>query len=570
MKSTLIAQDSQALQYIKEGVDIIYGAVRRTLGPEARTTLMYRTYNRGPRNVDDGFYTAEVIVPKNPFVRLASEFFKEATMRTNRRVGDGTSATTVVAGVLFNEVHSNIQEKAQGYGKSSSGVMALKKEILSEAKEVKEQIRKVSKPVQNLETLENIASVSLGESNDVSKIIANMAFEVGVDGFIDVVEGYKGEIETEVIKGMRFPAKVCDKAFVNKPERYEMVVDDCPVLVTNHKIDNDLMLRYLVEEVIKETKFCIIAPDFSTQVLISMALSRKNGTFIWPVKVPSLRTEQLEDIAVYCGATLVDKNKGRKLQNFSRDMLGHFEKLTVKDSETREDAVLLGGNGTKEIQLAEKKGKGEQTTISTNAVQERIKVLRGQLEETKDPGFQKLIERRIASMASAGGVIRVGAPTDAESLPLKLKIEDVVYACRAALRGGYVKGGGLCLKEISDSLEEGHVLKKSLLSPYLQIQENAGGNLEIPDEIIDPTDAVYYTVEHATSVVASLITVGNLIPEEPEIESGEGEMKLAEVAKRFVYFWARKEGILNESEKAMMDDARMGMNEDEWGMTRQE
>lgn len=570
MKSTLIAQDSQALQYIKEGVDIIYGAVRRTLGPEARTTLMYRTYNRGPRNVDDGFYTAEVIVPKNPFVRLASEFFKEATMRTNRRVGDGTSATTVVAGVLFNEVHSNIQEKAQGYGKSSSGVMALKKEILSEAKEVKEQIRKVSKPVQNLETLENIASVSLGESNDVSKIIANMAFEVGVDGFIDVVEGYKGEIETEVIKGMRFPAKVCDKAFVNKPERYEMVVDDCPVLVTNHKIDNDLMLRYLVEEVIKETKFCIIAPDFSTQVLISMALSRKNGTFIWPVKVPSLRTEQLEDIAVYCGATLVDKNKGRKLQNFSRDMLGHFEKLTVKDSETREDAVLLGGNGTKEIQLAEKKGKGEQTTISTNAVQERIKVLRGQLEETKDPGFQKLIERRIASMASAGGVIRVGAPTDAESLPLKLKIEDVVYACRAALRGGYVKGGGLCLKEISDSLEEGHVLKKSLLSPYLQIQENAGGNLEIPNEIIDPTDAVYYTVEHATSVVASLITVGNLIPEEPEIESGEGEMKLAEVAKRFVYFWARKEGILNESEKAMMDDARMGMNEDEWGMTRQE
>ena len=101
MKPTLIAQDGKALQFIKEGVDLIYGAVRRTLGPEARTTLMYRTFNRGPRLVDDGFYTSECIVPKNPFVKLASEFFKEATMRTNRRVGDGTSATTVIAGKLL-------------------------------------------------------------------------------------------------------------------------------------------------------------------------------------------------------------------------------------------------------------------------------------------------------------------------------------------------------------------------------------------------------------------------------------------------------------------------------------
>src|SRR3990167_6801802 len=115
MKHTLMAQDAEALRYIKKGVDIIGEAVRRTLGPEAGSTLMYRTYNRGPRLVDDGFYTAEVIVPKDPYVRLVSEFFKEATMRTNRKVGDGTSATTTIASSLFNNIYTKLVNKVQGF-----------------------------------------------------------------------------------------------------------------------------------------------------------------------------------------------------------------------------------------------------------------------------------------------------------------------------------------------------------------------------------------------------------------------------------------------------------------------
>ena len=562
MNHTLLAQDAEALKYIKEGVDIIYGAVKRTLGPEAKTTLMYRTYNRGPRLVDDGFYTAEVIVPKNPYVKLASEFFKEATMRTNRKVGDGTSATTTIAGVLFNDLYTKISTTSRGYGANTgSKVMELRREILKEAKDVKEKVRAASTPVTSVETLEKISAISLGEETELSKTVAGMAYEVGVDGFIDVVEGYKGEVETEVIKGMRFPAKVCGKAFVNKPERYEMVVEDSAVFVTNHKLDNDALVAFLVKQ-LAETKLVIIAPDFSEQVLVNMILARQNGSFIWPIKVPSLRTEQLEDIAVYCGAKLFDKNKGDKLQHVKPEDAGYLRKITVKDAETKEDAIILGGKGTEEISFME----GEKMVTST-PVQERIKTLRGQLVETQDQGFQKLMERRIASMASAGGVIRVGAPTDAESLPLKLKIEDVVYACRAALRSGYVKGGGLCLKEIADDLPDTHILKKALLGPHTQIQENAGGFLEIGDDVIDPTDAVYYAVEHATSVVASLITVGNLIPEAPEIENGEGELALAQAAKKYVYFWAKKEGLLSESEKAMLDDARLGMTEDEWTIT---
>ena len=571
-RPTLLATGKTALDYIKKAVDIANETVKVTLGPDANLTLMYRTFNRGPRLVDDGFWTLEAQTPKNPFVRLAFETFKETVAKTNKKVGDGTSTTCLIAAKLFNELYIKISESLSGFGNSSSSGIKLKKQILQEADKVKEQIRAASKEVKDLETLDKVAAISLGDTNDISKAVAKMAFEVGVDGFIDVVEGYKGELEYELAKGMRFPAKVVDKAFVNKPERYEMVIEDSPVLITNYKIDDPNVLRYLTEQVFQEIKYTILAPDFSKQAIVAMALSTKNGIFIQPVKVPSLRTEVLEDIATFCGATVVDKNKGHKLQTTKKDALGYFEKLTVKDAETKEDAILLGGKGTKSQSYTtierKRNAKGEDEDFAnqyeSSPIKERIKTLRSQLVETQDDGFKRLMEKRIASMASAGGIIRVGAPTDAESLPLKLKVEDVVFACKAALKSGYVKGGGLCLKEIADQMEDGHVLKNALLQPYKQIQENAGGELEIGEDVIDPTDAVYYAVEHATSVVANLITTKNLIPEADEIENGEGELELAKAARELLFAWRKQHGLISEGEQQAISDGMMGKTESEY------
>lgn len=544
MKSTQVVSDKRVLEILKKGVDAITVPVAKTFGPEAGTTLMYRTYNRGPRNVDDGFYTSEVIVPKDPHTRLVSEFFKEATMRTNRKVGDGTSATTIIAGALFNDLYSKLAPKIEGFSTKESnksvGVMTLKREILKEADVIKEKIKEVAKPIKDLKDLEKIASISLGEANDLSKTVAKLAFEVGTEGFIDVVEGYKGEVEVERVEGMRFRAKIADKAFLNKKEQFKMEVTDCPVFITNFKLDNILVVDSLIQK-FQQAKIILIAPDFSNAVLTKMAISFESGLQIWPVKVPSVRTEQLEDMAVFFGATLVDKNKGMKLETVVGDELGKIQKLIVSDVETGEDAIAIGGAGE-----------------ASQSLKDRIKTLQGQLVETKEPQFKMLMERRIASLASAGGTIRVGSPTDAESLPLKLKVEDVVGACRAALRGGYVKGGGLCLKEIAEALPQGHILKNALLSPYNQIQINSGG-IAISKDIIDPADAIFYAVEHATSVVASLITIKTLVAEEPEIQEGEGEVMMAKALNRAVYYFAKEKNILSENEKLAMLDANGGM-----------
>lgn len=574
MRSTKTLLGNKARQAVAEGVRAIYEPTRLTLGPQAKKALLYRTYNRGSRIADDGYMVAECQEPKDDFVRLASTTFKEAVKKTNEIVGDGTTTTAVVGGKLFEDAYRLLSDSATEYTRKGSkiGVMTLRKNILETAQKAKDEIKKVAKKVSSLEELEKIAIVSV-EDVELGKVIAKMAWEVGVDGFIDVVEGYKGEIETEVIKGMRFPAKVAAKAFVNNSNRYEMIAKDAPVLITNHAFDNAGDSTPMFSELNTKgiTKIIVIASSFSENVLVNMYNATQAGYFFFPVSAGSLRTEQFEDLAIYCGAKFIDKNKGSKIRNVKEEDLGFLEKLVVKETDMREDAVATGGKGTLEETVSvvdmvvDEKGKKEKvyTEKKTTQVAERLAILKAQVDEQRQDTFKKLLQRRVASMASAVGVIRVGASTQASSLYRKLKIEDAVYACKAALRGGYIKGGGLCLKEIAETLPDTDILKSALIAPYEQIQSSIDGGIEIGDEIIDPADVSFYAVEHATSVVANLITVEILTVEESETSPLDGYREIAKAINEYVISQKIQMGQLKENEREMERDRMGGMSYEE-------
>lgn len=530
---TKVKLDEAARSVILQGVKAIFEPVRRTLGPEGRNALLYRTYNRGPRITNDGVTVAEVVEPKDEFVKIAADAFKEAAKRTNEKAGDGTTTTIVIAGNLAIKCFGILKEvtaaiRNQGATKPRHGVMALRKEILESAKEVKAKIKAVAKPVESLEELEKIATISV-EDEDLGKKIAKVSWDLGPDGFVDVLEGFKGEIETETQQGMRFPARTAAKAFINNPARYEMVAEQSKVLVTNHVIDNAGKINAFTSKM-KDSKLIVIAPSFSETVLVGFLAAAKQGFFIYPVAAPALTTEQFEDICAFTGAVFIDKAKDQQVFEVqpSRD-LGYLERLIVRDPDAKDDAVALGGQGASLMPL-------------------RVETLKGQMKEQKLDIHKKMFERRIAALSGGIGVFRVGAASQAESLYLKLKVEDAVYACRAALRGGYVKGGGVCLKEIAEKMTDDNILKEALLSPYNQIQENADGFLEIGENVIDPADAVYYAVEHATSVVAHLVTVGIVIPEEKEMGPDEGYREIARALDKLGNFYGVQMGLIKASE----------------------
>lgn len=552
-KTTNPLSGAIARKKILRGVNAVYNVVKLTLGPEGKNALLPRTYNRGPRITNDGVTISENVILKDEHERLAADAFKEGSKKTNELAGDGTTATCVVGGSLINEImvstmsdvpSASLNEKAP----SKKGMRAVRQEM-KEAKDlVIEEIKKAAKPIKTLVDLEKISVVSIGKEDiDVAKTVAKMVWEIGrdangnfVDNHVDVVEGYKREIETEVIRGMRFPSKLAHRAFLTNPERFEMVAEDVAVFITNYKLDNPYQVVEFLNKV-KTPKIAIFAPDFSPMTIKSLIQTTQNGIFCYPVKCPALRTEQLEDLAIYCGARVIDKETGGKLENVTREDLGFAERIVVKDTENKEDAVLLGGRG-------EKVKRGDGTTID-----ERVKVLKKQITESRNEITTISLQKRIANLSSAVGIIRVGATTSAEGLYLKLKIEDGVYACKAALQEGYVQGGGLCLQAIAKKLPK-NILTESLQAPYNQIQSNAGGGLEIGKDIIDPAKVVRLIVEHAVSVASTIITTDIVIPETREKSPGEGYEDIAKAINLYSFYWAKKEGIIKASEDEAESD----------------
>jgi len=190
--------------------------------------------------------------------------------------------------------------------------------------------------------------------------------------------------------------------------------------------------------------------------------------------------------------------------------------------------------------------KGESVTL-------RKEILKGQFLEAKNDLTKMQLERRIANLSSAMGVVRVGASTSAEQLYLKLKIEDGVFACKAALQEGYVKGGGLCLKEIAEEMGD-NLLTKALKAPYNQIQENAGQYLEIEDDVIDPAKVIRLEVEHAVEIAATLATVDLLIADEGDRPVFDGYQIIANAISKGVYYDAKHRGLIKENEDEAEND----------------
>jgi len=550
MRKTETKIHSQAHNAVLKGVNAIYNPVRLTLGPEGGHVLLHRTFNRGSRITNDGVTVAQCVEPKDPFINLVATAFKEGAKKTSERAGDGTTSTTIIAGRLINDVlsssstESSITIRGLEEIRNHGGIISLKKNLLSLIPKIKEYIKKSTKKIKTQEELTNIIDISLGGNPEVAKTLSEMVWKTGPDGFITLTDGFTGELETSIIEGARFPMKI-DARFITNPDRYEMVAEDCPVLITNHALATQADFANVWNN-LKVNKLIIFAPSFSDEVLkIMMSIMFKvtqdrkiveTGVRVFPVRCPSLGSEDLtphnfHDLALYCGARFIDKKNGDTLQSITTEDLGFLEKCTVKSAEDKEDAVLLGGKGA-----------------NSEATQKQIESLRERIKLTKLHPHKALIQKRIASLASRGGLIRVGAPTEAESLPLKHKIEDAIFAGQSALKHGYVQGAGLCLKNIAEGhFKANKLVYDALCAPYNQLCDNSPEAMrEISDNVIDPAQVVELEVEHGFGVAANMITIKAIIPEFDEHDPKDGYKTIADAIKEYTIYYAKREGLYQE------------------------
>jgi len=176
-------------------------------------------------------------------------------------------------------------------------------------------------------------------------------------------------------------------------------------------------------------------------------------------------------------------------------------------------------------------------------------------------GWEKLQER-LAKLAGGVAVLKVGAATESEMKAKKARVEDALYATRAAVEEGVVPGGGVALLRAQpalDGLEESlpeedqragvRIVRRAIEEPLRWIAGNAGiegaivlekvkrgrgafgfnAATEVYEDlvlggVIDPTKVVRAALQNAASVASLLLTTEALIAEKPQKKAGAGTM----------------------------------------------
>lgn len=496
MIKKIIETGEVARRKILKGVNAIGTAVGATIGPAGRNAIIYRKY-KSPLITNDGVSIARHMYMEDEIEDLGAQTMVEAALKTNEQAGDGTTTTVVIAEAIVKKCFKDLSS-ANLLGADKPNAMKMKREIDAAKEKVVALLKERKEDLKEGE-LEKIVATSL-ENLEFGKTIAQMIQDVGLDGYISVEDNWATQygIEAKTITGMKFYGTYATEHLKN--EKREAIWEDTLVLVTNHSFETLQSLSNICTELNKfqKRKFVIIsgAPAaYNAPVVASLAATimnfRKGNTGvseILAIKAPSLTTQELEDVAVFCDAKLIDKNAGMELKDIRIEDFGHAAKVTAGE----DDVVIIGGRGN---------------------VEERIKILSAELKLEKDNMFKEKMKRRIASLSAGVGIIRVGAMTETERDYLKLKIEDAVHAGRAALEEGIVKGGGLALKEIAEELGKDNIIYEALMAPYERIQENAGGELEIGEDILDPVKVTRLAVENACSAAGTLITTETAISE---------------------------------------------------------
>lgn len=526
MAAKQLAFDENARKEILEGITILTNAVKATLGPKGRNVIIDKKFG-SPTITKDGVTVAKEIELKDPYQNMGAQLLKEVASKTSDTAGDGTTTATVLAHAIYREGIKNVV--------AGANAMDLKRGIEKAVEAVVENLKKMSKTVQDKKEIAQVGTISANNDSAVGDLIADAMDKVGKDGVITVEEAKSMATSLEVVEGMQFDRGYISPYFVTDAERMECVQDDAFILLHDKKVSSMKDLIPLLEQIAKMGKpLLIIAEDIEGEALATLVVNKLRGTLqVSGVKAPGFgerRKAMLEDIAVLTGATVISEDLGMKLENVKIMDLGRAKKITVD----KDNTTIVEGAG------------------APDKIQGRVKQIKAQVEETTSDYDREKLQERLAKLVGGVAVINVGAATETEMKEKKARVEDALHATRAAVEEGIVPGGGVALlrcTSVIDSLNlsgdlkiGANIIRKVLEEPIKQIIFNTG--LEsatiierikeskeanygfdaqgekfvdmMKEGIIDPTKVTRCALQNAASVSSLMLTTSVMITELPD------------------------------------------------------
>jgi chaperonin GroEL len=514
---------SEARDLLLSGVDQLAEAVKSTLGPKGRNVIIEKITG-SPVVTNDGVTIAREIHLKNQFENMGAQLVKEAAIKTNDVVGDGTTTATVLAQAIVREGMKAIS--------SGGNPVLVKRGIDHAVGRLVEHLEKAAHPVVTEADYARVAAISANDDDAVGEVIAKALHTVGDGGVVTVEESPQIGMSVEFVEGFEFDNGYLSPYLVTDPGRLEAVLDDPYILMCAEKVTSVQQLMPVLDKIMRAPRpLVLIAESVEGSALSMLVHNHVNGTFqSVAVRAPGFgdrRLHKLEDLSAVVGGSVLSRHSGFSMETMTVAHLGRARQVRVTENMT----TIVGGAGT------------------PGDIEFRVNQLRAELERAQFGIDEDVLTERIGALTGKVAMIRVGAATPAELKELQHRVEDALSATRAAMAEGIVAGGGAALLH-AEKVLEGHgldgdyatgadIVRRALSEPAFLIARNAGyaaheavekvralgdddgfdalldryGNM-VDMGIIDPLRVCRSALQNGASVAGLLLTTNSLIAEE--------------------------------------------------------
>jgi len=505
-----------AKEKVIAGVTKLAQAVKSTLGASGKCVI-YEDARGMPVITKDGVTVAQSVVLYDPVENIGATLIKEAANNTVKEAGDGTTTATVLAEALLKEVNKekyaeeSIREIKAGI---SSGLDKVVQHLESRAIEVEGSM------------LSAVSAISCNNDQALGSIIAEAYQKVGKDGVVLMEEGGTDETHVELVDGVQFDCGLTSPHFVTNTDKHLAELDNPYVLIVSSEIPNVRKIQNVLEHVIKKGRALLIIAPVASGVKSALMMNKVKGNIkVNIVDLPGFgptKQDATEDLAIMTGATVINEELGDDLDLITPEYLGEAEYSVTSDNNTV-------------ITLEE----------MTEKISERIEQVSKKVAEEKNGFMKKKLEERLAMLSGSVGIIKVGAGSKVELKEKKDRVEDAIYATKAALKEGIVPGGGSALwwasQKISPANAGEEILLEAIKAPMATILDNAGlTDVKCEGEdycgidvisgkctdmieagVVDPVLVTKSALKNAVSVVSTIISADCVISNARADESNQ-------------------------------------------------
>lgn len=449
----MMLKNKEAMKCILKGCMDLNDAVKGTLGPAGHHVLLDKGYG-APLITNDGVTIARALQQMDHKENMSMKILYQGANRTNEEAGDGTTTSILLAYAMLKE----------GYELRKYNPFLLVEGMNKACYKVVEQLEQMKQNVCSFTSIKQLAAM-VTKSKELGEWIARAFVESEYSGYLHTEISQNGEYHIHTQKGMQLDTSFISPYYMNTKK--EMIYHQVQICLCDYKISELTQIESLLQYAkVSHKTILLCCEDMEQDVLarILMLHMQKQISFL-VVKLPGFGQGQmdcLKDIALLTNAKLYTQVLNMELNNIKIEELGTVEKLLANEKQM---FFIHPKNNIVIKQMEQLK----QQLLLTNKGYERHQLL-------------KRLERLNGIMVT----LYLEARTESDAEEKKIRANDAIHACQAALEEGIVSGGGLAYieayrnlyheeSEESEAIIKGmQIVYKALTVPFMQLMENGG------------------------------------------------------------------------------------------------